>query len=116
VLEDYLAQVKDGMEDQGPPLKAVPRTDKAEASIIGAVRLVDRTEFLSNGTPFRIVVVRSQRPISQDVFVVCLGSALNSSCGRLGLGRRASFTSDVLVVTSGQSAGLALLIVKRLQT
>src|SRR5918999_1483762 len=107
-LENYVRQMDVQAEDQGPQLKAVPRTDKAESTVIGEVDLVDATDFLDDGTPFRIVAVFTNRPFSQDIFVVCLGSALNTQCGRLALGRRAQFTADVLVVEEGESAGLAL--------
>jgi hypothetical protein len=103
-----------GAMDQGPQLKAVPRTDKAEAIVIGSIVFVDSTDFLSDGTPFRIVVAHAKKPFDQDVFIACLGTAFNNSCGRLGLGRRASFTADILVVEDGDSAGLALFVVKKL--
>ena len=116
-LANYARQQRDdGTADPGFLLKAVPRTDKAEAAVIGAVDFVDSTNYLSDGTPFRIVVVFARKPFNQDVYVVCLGSAFNTTCGRLGLGRRASFTADILVVEDGDSAGLALFVVKRLQT
>lgn len=117
-LQEYVrqAQAEGTRGDEGFPLKAVSRTDKAESTVIGTVSFVDGTDFLDDGTPFRIVIVESRKPITQDVYVVCLGSSFNSSCGRLGIGRRVSFTSDLLVVDEGDSAGLALLIVKKLQT
>lgn len=115
-LENYVRQMGSQAEDQGPQTKAVPRTDKAESTIIGEVDFVDATDFLDDGTPFRIVSVFTNRPFGQDVLVVCLGSALNTSCGRLFLGRRAQFTADILVVEDGDSAGLALLVVKKLKT
>jgi hypothetical protein len=115
-LVNYVRQMDEQTADQGPPLKAVPRADKAEAVIVGAVVLVDGTNFLSDGTPFRIVVIHAKKPFDQDVFVACLGSSFNNSCGRLALGRRASFTTDVLVIEDGDSAGLALFVVKKLVT
>jgi hypothetical protein len=107
-----------GVEERGeePQLKAVPRTDKAEAAVIGGVAFVDATDFLDDGTPFRIIAVTANRPFSQEVLVVCLGSSFNASCGRLALGKRVSITSDILVIDSGDNAGLALFIVKKLQT
>ena len=115
-LINYVRQMEEQPADQGLPLKAVPRADKAEAVVVGAVALVDGTDFLSDGTPFRIVVAHAKKPFDQDVFVVCLGSSFNNSCGRLALGRRASFTTDVLVIEDGDSAGLALFVVKKLAT
>jgi hypothetical protein len=115
-LQEYMRQAENARGEEGFPLKAVPRTDKAEASVIGTVKLVDSTDFLSDGTPFRIVAVESKRPVTQNVFVVCLVSSFNTSCGRLIAGRRVSFTSDLLIVDEGESAGLALLVVKKLQT
>jgi hypothetical protein len=115
-LMEYVRQMDVRPADQGSQLKAVPRTDKADATVIGAVSLVDGTEFLSDGTPFRIVAVHAKKPFNQDVFVVCLGSSFNTSCGRLVEGRRASFTADVLVIEDGDSAGLALFVVKKLST
>lgn len=111
-----MRQAENARGEEGFPLKAVPRNDKAEASVIGTVRLVDSTDFLNDGTPFRIVAVEAKRPVTQNVFVVCLGSSFNSSCGRLITGRRVSFTSDLLIIDEGESAGLALLVVKKLQT
>jgi hypothetical protein len=115
-LVQYLQEraVDDRAEDL--QLKAVPRTDKAEASVIGKVSFVDATDFLADGTPFRIIAVTSNRPFTQDVLVVCLGSSFNASCGRLALGRRVSITSDILVIDDGDNAGLALFIVKKLLT
>jgi len=115
-LSMYAREMDGRTTDQDSQVKAVPRADKAEAAVIGAIAFVDSTHFLSDGTPFRIVAVHTSKPFGQDVFVVCLGSSFNSTCGRLGIGRRASFTADVLVVQSGSSAGLALFVVKRLQT
>ncbi len=115
-LQEYIRQAEGTRVDEGFPLKAVSRTDKAESTVIGTVAFVDGTDFLDDGTPFRIVVVESKRPVTQDVFIVCLGSSFNSSCGRLISGRRVSFTSDLLVVDEGESAGLALLVAKKLQT
>lgn len=115
-LQEYVRQSQGARVEEGSPLKAVSRTDKAEASVIGTVALVDGTDFLDDGTPFRIVVVRSNRPISQNVFVVCLGSSATSTCGRLIEGRRVSFTSDLLIVDEGESAGLALLVAKKVQS
>lgn len=115
-LQEYMSQAEKTRGDEGFPLKAVPRTDKAESTVIGTVVFVDGTDFLDDGTPFRIIVVESKRPLTQDVFIVCLGSSFNNSCGRLALNRRVSFTSDLLVVDEGESAGLALLVAKKLQT
>jgi hypothetical protein len=117
MLDQYVRQMEEnGPPEPGPQLKAVPRADKAEATVIGVVVLVDSTNFLSDGTPFRIVAVKANKPFTQNVFVVCLGSAFNTSCGHLGLGKRVSFTSDILVVDEGDSAGLALFVAKKLQT
>ena len=115
-LQEYMRQAENARAEEGFPLKAVPRTDKAESTVIGTVVLVDSTNFLDDGTPFRIVVVQSKKPINQNVFVVCLGSSSNTSCGRLITGRRVSFTSDLLIIDEGESAGLALLVAKKLQT
>jgi hypothetical protein len=115
-LQEYVRLNEGARVEEGFPLKAVSRTDKAESTVIGTVSFVDGTDFLDDGTPFRIVVVHSNKPISQDVFVVCLGGSFNSSCGRLLSGKRVSFTSDLLIVDEGDSAGLALLIAKKLQT
>ncbi|HEX9940613.1 MAG TPA: hypothetical protein VGG03_01240 [Thermoanaerobaculia bacterium] len=115
-LEQYMRQVDVERGDQAPQLKAVPRADKAEAAVIGRVTFVDGADFLDDGTPFRIVAVTPNKPFTQDVFVVCLGTGFTNSCGRLIEGRRASFTSDILVIDEGESAGLALFIVKKLQT
>jgi hypothetical protein len=115
-LTEYVRQMDGRIVEQDFQLKAVPRTDKAEASVIGSVVFVDATDFLDDGTPFRIIVVHANRAFNQDVFIACLGSAFNSSCGRLALGRRVSITSDILVIEDGDSAGLALFVVKRLVT
>ncbi|HEV8581117.1 MAG TPA: hypothetical protein VGX68_18795 [Thermoanaerobaculia bacterium] len=115
-LINYVRQMDEQAADPGLALKAVPRADKAEAIVIGSISFVDGTDFLSDGTPFRIVVVHAKKPFNQDVFIVCLGSSFNNSCGRLALGRRASFTTDVLVIEDGDNAGLALFVVKKLVT
>jgi hypothetical protein len=92
--------------------KSVPRTDKAEAALIGAVALVDDIHFLSSGTPFRIVIVSSNKPLFQLVPIVCLGSSSVVTCGRLVNGRRVSFTGDLLI----DDDGLAIIVAKKLQT
>ena len=115
-LSAYLASAEPSPAEGEAPTKAVPRTDKAESVVIGRIVLVGATEFLDDGTPFRIVAVNSRRPFDQDVFVVCLGSSGNTACGRLRLGGRVQFTSDLLIVEEGESAGLALLIVKKIKT
>jgi len=114
-LENYL-RLADVRPDSDLQLKSVSRTDKAEAVMIGTVDLVDSTSFLDDGTPFRIIAVYTKKPFDQDAFVVCLGSSWNNTCGRLVEGRRASFTSDVLVIEDGDNAGLALFVVKKLST
>jgi len=114
-LENYL-RLADARPEPDAQLKVVSRTDKAEAVMIGSVDLVDDTNFLDDGTPFRIVAVYAKKPFDQDAFVVCLGSSWNSTCGRLIEGRRVSFTSDVLVIEDGDNAGLALFVVKKLST
>lgn len=95
---------------------AVSRTDKAEATVIGKLVLVDDVDFLDDGTPFRIVAIESRRPLLQDVLIFCLGSSAVSSCGRLIEGRRVQFTSDILVIEDGDSAGLALFVAKKIRT
>jgi hypothetical protein len=115
-LENYLRLADVRPADPDVQLKSVSRTDKAETVVIGSVDLVDSTNFLDDGTPFRIVAVYAKKPFDQDVFVVCLGSSWNNTCGRLVEGRRASFTSDVLVIEDGDNAGLALFVVKKLST
>jgi hypothetical protein len=95
--------------------KAVPRTDKAEAQIIGAVLDVDSLNFTSDGTPFRIIALNQNRPVSQFILVVCVGSSSATTCGNLPLGKRVYFTTDLVVVQSGDNAGFPLLIAKRLQ-
>lgn len=92
--------------------KSVSRTDKAEAVVIGSVALVDSIHFLDSGTPFRIVLVSSNKPLSQLVPIICLGSSSVVTCGRLGTGRRVSFTGDLLL----DDDGLALIVAKKLQT
>jgi hypothetical protein len=115
-LSAYLASAEAAPAESGAPAKAVPRTDKAESVVIGRTVLVDATDFLDDGTPFRIVAVNSRKPFDQNVFVVCLGSALNTACGRLREGGRVQFTSDLVIVEDGESAGLALIIVKKIKT
>ena len=109
-LEDYVQQASPRLDLDLQ--KAVPRTDKAEAVVIGSVALVDDIHFLDSGTPFRIVIVSSNKPLFQLVPIVCLGSSSVVTCGRLRTGRRASFTGDLLL----DDDGLALIIAKRLQT
>lgn len=95
------------------PEKAVPRTDKAEAVIIGTVELVDGVDFLDDGTPFRFVDVEARRPFDQLIPVVCLGSSAVNTCGRLVEGRRVQFTGDLLI---DDETGLALTVVKKVKT
>lgn len=116
-LEGYAAQVKAGLPSgEGAVPKAVPRLDKAEATFIGTVLLVDDTDFLDDGTPFRIVAVQARRPIDQFHFIFCLGGSFNSACGRLREGRRVQFTADVLTIEDGDEAGLALFVAKKIKT
>lgn len=98
-----------------PLEKKVPRTDKAEAQVIGTVLEVDDLHFTSDGTPFLIVALSQNRPVSQFILVVCVGSSAASTCGHLSTGRRAYFTTDLLVIQDGDSAGFPLLVAKRLQ-
>ncbi|HEV8579926.1 MAG TPA: hypothetical protein VGX68_12690 [Thermoanaerobaculia bacterium] len=116
LLTEYVQQLDTRSIDQDFQLKGVPRTDKAEATVVGTVTFVDGTDFLDDGTPFRIVEVRAKKPFDQFVYIACLGSSFNSSCGRLPAGRRVSFTSDILVIEDGESAGLALFVAKKLQS
>lgn len=95
---------------------AVSRTDKAEATIIGKLVLVDDVDFLDDGTPFRLVAIESKRPLLQDVLIFCLGSSAVNTCGRLAEGRRIQFTADVLVIEEGESEGLALFVAKKIRT
>ena len=115
-LSAYLAAAEAAPSEGEAPAKAVPRTDKAESVVIGRTVLIGGTDFLDDGTPFRIVAVNSRKPFDQDVFVVCLGSASNTACGRLRTGGRVQFTSDLVILEEGESAGLALLIVKKIKT
>ena len=93
--------------------KAVPRTDKAEAVIIGTVEFVDSVDFLDDGTPFRFVDVEARRPFDQFIPVVCLGTSAVNTCGRLVEGRRVQFTGDLLI---DDETGLALTVVKKVKT
>ncbi|HEY0510875.1 MAG TPA: hypothetical protein VGH73_03165 [Thermoanaerobaculia bacterium] len=111
----YAADVGEQPIVVGPMEKAVPRTDKAEAQIIGAVLQVDDVHFTADGTPFRIIALAQSRPVSQFILVVCLGDTAANTCGRLTLGKRVYFTTDLLVVQTGTNAGFPLLIAKRLQ-
>lgn len=99
----------------GPLEKKVPKVDKAEGQIIGTVLEVDSLLFTSDGTPFRIVALRQNKPVSQFILIVCLGSSASSTCGALPVGKRVQFTTDLLVVQDGDNAGFPLLIAKRLQ-
>ena len=98
----------------GPLEKKVPKVDKAEATIIGSVLEVDSLDFTSDGTPFRIIALNQNKPVSQFILVVCMGSSSASTCGNLPLGKRVQFTADLLVVQDGDFAGFPLLIAKRL--
>lgn len=116
-LESFAQKVKAELRSsEGPILKAVPRTDKAEATFIGTIALVDDTDFLDDGTPFRIVAIDANRPVEQFHFIFCLGSSFNNSCGRLIEGRRIQFTADVLTLEEGNEAGLALFVAKKIKT
>jgi hypothetical protein len=116
-LADYATQVKAELRSgEGAVPKAVPRQDKAEATFIGTVALVDATDFLDDGTPFRLVAIDTNRPFDQFHFIFCLGGSFNNSCGRLREGRRVQFTADVLTIEEGDQAGLALFVAKRIKT
>ena len=116
-MERYAAQVKPSLRaEDGPANKAVPRTDKAEATFIGVTELVDSVDFLDDGTPFRIVAISARRPIDQFHFIVCLGTSAVNTCGRLLEGRRVQFTADVLTIEDGDDAGLALFVAKKVKT
>lgn len=115
-VKQYAAQVKAGLRADETVTKAVPRTDKAEAVFIGYVDFVDGVDFLDDGTPFRIVVVDSNRPFAQFHNIICLGSSAVNTCGRLREGRRVQFTSDVLTIEDGADAGLALFVAKKVKT
>ncbi len=95
---------------------AVPRTDKAEATVIGTIVVIDDLDFLDDGTPYRFVILEPRRPFTQDVYLVCLGSSAANACGRLIEGRRVQFTADLVVADEGESIGLALLVVKKIRT
>jgi hypothetical protein len=116
-LGEYAAKVKAELRSgEGAVPKAVPRQDKAEATFIGTIALVDGTDFLDDGTPFRIVAIDANRPIDQFHFIFCLGSSFNNSCGRLIEGRRIQFTADVLTIEEGDEAGLALFVAKKIKS
>ncbi|HYO13638.1 MAG TPA: hypothetical protein VE685_10635 [Thermoanaerobaculia bacterium] len=116
-LEGYAAKIKAELRSgEGAVPKAVPRTDKAEATFIGTLALIDDTDFLDDGTPFRLVAIDASRPVDQFHFIFCLGSSSVNSCGRLREGRRVQFTADVLTVEDGDNAGLALFVAKRIKT
>lgn len=114
-VKRYASQVKAGLRSEAVT-KAVPRTDKAEAVFIGYVDFVDGVDFLDDGTPFRIVVVDSNRPFAQFHNIICLGSSAVNTCGRLRENRRVQFTADVLTIEDGADAGLALFVAKRVKT
>jgi hypothetical protein len=114
-VDSYARNVGEQPIVVGPLEKAVPRTDKAEAQVIGAVLEVDSLNFTSDGTPFRIIALTQNRPVSQFILVVCLGSSSATTCGRLALGKRVYFTTDLVVVQDGDYAGFPLLVAKRLQ-
>jgi hypothetical protein len=115
VVDLYAASAGEQPIAIGPMEKKVPRVDKAEAQVIGSVLEVDSLHFTSDGTPFRIVALDQNKPVSQFILVVCFGSSAASTCGNLGVGRRVYFTTDLLVVQDGDNAGFPLLIAKRLQ-
>jgi hypothetical protein len=116
-LEGYAQKVKAELRSgEGAVPKAVPRQDKAEATFIGTVALVDDTDFLDDGTPFRLVAIDANRPVEQFHFIFCLGNSFVNSCGRLIEGRRVQFTSDVLTLEDGDEAGLALFVAKKIKT
>lgn len=118
-LEEYRSQTTAGAVDQDPQLNAVPRKDKAEATVVGKVASVGATEFADDGTPFRLVMIRCfRKPDTWEVAVVCFGSAWSASCGRLAKGTRVSITADVFgeVMLGDTLLPFDLLLVKRLQT
>jgi hypothetical protein len=115
VMDRYAGAIGEQPIVIGPLEKKVPKVDKAEGQIIGAVLDVDDLHFTSDGTPFRIVALRQNKPVSQFILVVCLGSSASSTCGSLPVGKRVQFTTDLIVLQDGDEAGFPLLIAKRLQ-
>jgi hypothetical protein len=115
VMDSYAGALGEQPIVIGPLEKKVPKVDKAEAQIIGAVLEVDALHFTSGGTPFRIIALDQNKPVSQFILVVCLGSSASTTCGSLPLGKRVQFTTDLVVVQDGANAGFPLLFAKRLQ-
>jgi hypothetical protein len=70
--------------DTSVPEKSVSRNDKNTFTQIGNVLDWD-FDFLSDGTPITVLVMRVNSPLSQEAFVSCLGS-LAYAC--TGTGRR----------------------------
>ena len=115
-IEKALQEYMRPGEMQKIDANAVPRTDKAEATVIGKIVVIDDVDFLDDGTPYRFVILEPKRPFTQDVYLVCLGSSAANACGRLIEGRRVQFTADLVVADEGESTGLALLVVKKIRT
>jgi hypothetical protein len=86
--------------------KKVPRTDKAEVSVVGTVSSVGEIELLEDGTRFRIVEVATAQPLSPVIPVVCMGSTL-TACGRLVPNRRVSVKGDFIVDPFGLGTVIA---------
>ena len=113
-LQAYLASAEPAPSHE-PSAKAVPRTDKAEATIIGSIDFISESDLLDDGTPWRLVVVQSRKPFAQYHYVACVGAAANTACGRLR-GGRVQFTADLVSVQDGEDAGFVLLISKKIKT
>jgi hypothetical protein len=70
--------------DAAAPNKAVSRNDKNTFTFIGSVLDWD-FDFLSDGTPVTVLVMRVNTPLAQETFVTCIG---NFAYTCAGTGRR----------------------------
>ena len=113
-LSEYLAATEPQPSDE-PAAKAVPRTDKAEATIIGSIDWITESGVLDDGTPWRLVVVQSRKPFTQFHWVACVGAKLNAACGQLR-GGRVQFTADLVSVQDGEDTGLVVLVARKVKS
>jgi hypothetical protein len=83
----------EGMQEKRA--KPVPGVDKTAFTIIGTVVDQSDVSYLSDGTPFAVVIVRSKAGGTQDMWVSCLDN-LAAYCATTINGRRAQLDGAVL--------------------
>jgi hypothetical protein len=118
LLPDEVEIVKAGMSarSEKPDAKAIPRKDTSETNLTGAVAGVGDLDFLSDGTPFRVVVFRTRTWIDQLTPVVCLDNLSLGACATLHVGQRIQTNNYIYTFQDGDFTALSLFYVKTIRT